>query len=104
MAWVYLVIACFGVIFGEMCINLYLKHRSLFWLLMIVVSMGNGFLFLSMALNDIQLGTAYAIWIGLGAAGAVVIGILFFKESAVWKRLLFLTCIIAGAVGLKVLE
>ncbi len=104
MAWVYLVIASFGEIFGVMCINLYLKHRSLFWLLMIVVSMGFGFLFLSMAMNDIPLGTAYAIWTGLGAAGAVVIGILFFKESAGWKRLLFLTCIIAGAVGLKVLE
>lgn len=104
MAWIFLVIASFGEIFGVMCINLYLKHKSLFWLLMIVISMGLGFVFLSMAMNDIPLGTAYAIWTGLGAAGAVIIGILFFKESAGWKRLLFLSCIIAGAVGLKMLE
>ena len=53
-------------------------------------------------MRDIPMGTAYAIWTGLGAAGAVLIGVLFFKESAGWKRLGFLTLIIAGAVGLKV--
>lgn len=71
---------------------------------MIVLSMSLGFLFLSWAMRDIPLGTAYAIWTGLGAAGAVFIGIAFFRESAGWKRLLFLSCIIAGAVGLKLLE
>lgn len=104
MAWIYLVIASFGEIFGVMSINLYLRKKSFFWLLMIVLTMGVGFLFLSMAMRDIPLGTAYAIWTGLGAAGAVIIGILFFSESAGWKRLLFLSFIIAGAVGLKVLE
>lgn len=104
MAWMFLVIASVGEIIGVMCINLYIQRRSLFWLSMIVVSMGFGFLFLSMAMRDIPLGTAYAVWTGLGAAGAVLLGIVFFKESAGWKRMLFLTCIIAGAVGLKILE
>lgn len=104
MAWVYLVIASFGEIFGVMCINLYLRSKRFKWLLMIVLTMGTGFIFLSMAMKEIPLGTAYAIWTGLGAAGAVIMGILFFNESAGWKRLLFLSFIIAGAVGLKVLE
>ena len=104
MAWIYLIIASFGEIFGVMCINLYLRSKSITWLLMIVLTMGCGFIFLSMAMKDISLGTAYAIWTGLGAAGAVLSGILFFDESAGWKRLLFLSFIIAGAVGLKVLE
>ncbi|WP_062107971.1 DMT family transporter [Bacillus niameyensis] len=103
MAWLYLVIASFGEIFGVMCINLYLRNKSLGWLLMIIFTFGGGFLFLSLAMRDIPLGTAYAIWTGLGAAGAVLLGILFFKESAGWRRILFLFCIIAGAVGLKVL-
>lgn len=103
MAWIFLTIASLGEILGVMCINLYLKQKSLFWLMMIVVSMGIGFVFLSIAMNDIPLGTAYAVWTGLGASGAVLFGILFFNESAGWKRLLFLSCIIAGAVGLKVL-
>jgi len=104
MEWIYLIIASFGEIFGVMSINLYLNRRSIFWLLMIIVSMGLGFLFLSLAMKSIPLGTAYAIWTGLGATGAVLTGIVFFKESASFKRILFLTCIITGAVGLKVIS
>jgi|SRR5699024_1545737 len=104
MAWFFLVIASFGEIFGVMSINIYLKKRTLRWLLMVVLTMGLGFLFLSIAMEGIPLGTAYAVWTGLGAAGAVIMGILFFDESAGWKRMLFLSCIIAGAVGLKILE
>lgn len=104
MAWIYLVIASFGEIFGVMSINIYLRKRNFFWLFMIILTMGLGFVFLSMAMKEIPLGTAYAIWTGLGAAGAVLMGILFFNESAGWKRVFFLFCIIAGAVGLKVLE
>lgn len=104
MAWIYLVIASFGEIFGVLGINLYLRKRSIGWLLFLIVVFGGGFFFLSLALRDIQLGTAYAIWTGLGAAGAVLMGILFFKESADGKRIFFLTCIIAGAVGLKILD
>lgn len=104
MAWIFLVIASLGEIFGVMCINLYLRKKSMGWLFMIVLTFGGGFVFLSLAMRDIPLGTAYAIWTGLGAAGAVLMGILFFKESAGWKRIFFLLCIIAGAVGLKVLS
>lgn len=104
MAWVYLIIASFGEIFGVMSINLYLKRRSLFWLFMIVFTMGLGFLFLSMAMQSIPLGTAYAVWTGFGATGAVLMGIVFFKESASARRMFFLMCIIAGAVGLRLVE
>lgn len=104
MAWIYLLIASLGEIFGVMAINIYNQKKSFTWLLIMVLTFGCGFYFLSLAMKEIQLGTAYAIWTGLGAAGAVLMGILFFKESAGWKRMLFLTCIIAGAVGLKVLD
>lgn len=104
MAWIFLIIASFGEIFGVMAINIYNQKKSFLWLLSMILTFGFGFYFLSLAMKEIQLGTAYAIWTGLGAAGAVLMGILFFKESAGWKRMLFLSCIIAGAVGLKVLE
>lgn len=104
MAWIYLMIASFGEIFGVMGINLYLKKRSFGWLVFLIVVFGGGFFFLALALKDIPLGTGYAVWTGLGAVGAVLIGILFFKESADVKRIFFLVCIIAGAVGLKVLD
>lgn len=104
MAWIYLVLASFGEIFGVMSINLYLRRNTLRWLLAIVLSFAGGFFFLSLAMREIPLGTAYAVWTGLGAAGAVIIGILFFNEPAGWKRMLFLACIITGAVGLRLLE
>src|SRR5690606_19466023 len=99
-----LVIASFGEIFGVMTINIYNERKSLFWLLAMIMTFGLGFYFLSLAMREIQLGTAYAIWTGLGAAGAVLMGILFFKESACWKRMLFLSFIIAGAIGLKIMD
>ena len=102
MAWVYLVIASLGEILGVMSINLYIQKKSMARLLLIVVTFTFGFIFLALAMRDIPMGTAYAIWTGLGAAGAVLMGVLFFKEPASWKRLVFLSFIIAGAVGLKV--
>lgn len=104
MAWIFLVIASFGEIFGVMCINLYVQKKSLFRLFLVIVTFGLGFVFLRLAMNDLPLGTAYAVWTGLGAAGAVIMGILFFREPASWKRLVFLLCIITGAVGLRILE
>lgn len=101
MAWFYLVIASLGEIFGVMGINLYIQKKSIGRLAFLVLTFTFGFVFLSLAMRDIPMGTAYAVWTGLGAAGAVMIGILFFKESANWKRLACLALIISGAVGLK---
>src|SRR5699024_1379522 len=102
MEWIYLIIASFGEIFGVMSINLYLNRRSIFWLLMIIVSMVLGFLFLSLAMMSIPLGNDYSIWTGLRETGAVLSRIVFFKVSASFKCIIFLICIITGAVGLKV--
>lgn len=102
MAWVYLVIASLGEILGVMGINLYIQKKSLARLAIVVVTFTFGFIFLALAMREIPMGTAYAVWTGLGAVGAVLMGILYFKEPASWTRLLFLTFIIAGAVGLKV--
>ena len=104
MAWLYLIIASFGEIFGVMFINLYVAEKRLLWLVSLIAVFTGGFFFLSLAMQHIALGTAYAIWTGLGAAGAVLVGVLFFNESANWKRMFFLACIITGAVGLKVLS
>lgn len=104
MYWIYLVIASFGEIFGVASINLYIQKKTWLRLLLIVATFSFGFVFLRLAMNGIPLGTAYAVWTGLGAAGAVLMGIIFFRESADWKRLIFLLFIITGAVGLKILE
>ncbi len=104
MAWVYLIIASFGEIFGMTSINLYIRKRTIPRILLVFATFGFGFFFLSLAMRTLPMGVSYAVWTGLGAAGAVLVGILFFKEEASWQRIFFLGCIIAGAVGLRVLS
>lgn len=104
MAWVYLMLASLGEILGVASINLFLKYKTFRWLLMIVLSFAFGFMFLAFAIKHIPLGTAYAVWTGLGATGAVIMGVIFFNEKASLIRMLFLTCIICGAIGLKLLS
>lgn len=101
MAWIFLAIASLGEIFGVACINLLLQRKQIRWLVCLIVSFSFGFIFLALAMKEIPLSTAYAVWTGLGATGAVMIGVLYFKEVVSIKRILFLTCIIVGAVGLK---
>ena len=59
------------------------------------------FFLLAKAVTAIPVGTAYAVWGGIGAVGVALVGILVFNESVHWTRLLFLSLIIAGIVGLK---
>jgi len=65
--------------------------------LSMVISMG----LLAMALKSIPVGTAYAIWVGVGAVGTATVGILLLGESASLMRLFSLFLIVAGIVGLK---
>ena len=57
--------------------------------------------FLWLAERDIPIGTAYAVWTGIGAAGTFIVGILFYGDSASALRLVSLGLIIAGIIGLK---
>ncbi len=62
-----------------------------------VVSLG----LLGLALKDLPIGTAYAVWTGIGAVGTAVLGILLFGESAAVARLVCIGLIVSGIVGLK---
>ena len=66
-----------------------------------VVAMVASFVLLARALREIPLGTGYAVWTGIGAAGTAVLGILWFHEPRNWPRLLCLALIVAGIIGLK---
>ncbi|TYR30509.1 quaternary ammonium compound efflux SMR transporter SugE [Mesorhizobium microcysteis] len=66
-----------------------------------VAAMAVSFLFLSMSLKALPLGTAYAIWTGIGAAGAFVVGVLFMGEAATAGRIVSIALLVAGIVGLK---
>ncbi len=68
-----------------------------------VVAMVASFYLLSVALRHIPMGTAYAVWTGIGTIGTVVYGIIFFKEPADILRMVCILLIICGIVGLRIL-
>ncbi len=59
---------------------------------------------LSLSLRHIPVGTAYAVWAGVGAAGTVVLGILVYAEPVSWQRLSCVGLILIGIVGLKLID
>jgi len=66
-----------------------------------VAAMIGSVVLLALAVRTLPLGTAYAVWTGIGTAGAVLLGIVLFQEPATLARLFFVGLIVAGIVGLK---
>jgi quaternary ammonium compound-resistance protein SugE len=104
MAWIYLVIA--GVF--EIGWAIGLKYSEGFSRpgpsAATVGMMIASFAFLGLALRTLPLGTAYAVWTGIGTAGTVVLGLLLFNEPMEPLRLGCIALIVSGVVGLKILS
>ena len=66
-----------------------------------LVAMGISVYFLAHAMRILPVGTAYAVWTGIGAVGAVILGIVLFGEPVTLPRLLCVALIVAGLIGLK---
>jgi quaternary ammonium compound-resistance protein SugE len=102
MAWLILVVA--GLIETAWAIGLKYTDGftrlwpSVFTIAGIAVSM----MMLAVAARTLPIGTAYSVWVGIGAAGAVLIGILLLGEAASPARLFFLTLLLVAIVGLKI--
>lgn len=77
--------------------------RPLPSLLVLVVAVAS-FGLLGLAMRSLPVGTAYAVWVGIGAAGAMLLGIALFGEPATWARIGCVLLIIAGVVGLKIVD
>ena len=101
MAWVFLVIAGALEVFWSTFLKLSNGFTHLGYSVLTVVGMIASFLFLSQATKALPLGTAYAIWTGIGALGGVIVGILAFKEPFTAPRLFFVGLLLVGIIGLK---
>ena len=101
MAWIHLIIAGVLEIFWAISLK-YTEGFSRLWpSVLTIVGMIASFYFLAQALKTIPVGTGYAIWTGIGAAGTAILGIILFSESAALPRLLCIGLIIGGIIGLK---
>lgn len=106
MSWVYLIIAGLfeiGWPLGFKLASTYTKYNILF-IFVSVISMALSGLFLYIAQKTISIGTAYVIWTGVGAVGTLIIGILFFGDDVSFYRLFFITMIIIGIIGIKLVH
>lgn len=74
------------------------------WMIGFFVSLSISMYLLYKATLTLPIGTAYAVWTGIGAIGTVIVGILFFREPADFWRLVFLTTLIASIIGLKMVS
>ncbi len=101
MPWVLLIIA--GLL--EVCWAIGLKYTegftrplpSILTAFAIVASMG----LLSVAARSLPIGTAYAVWVGIGALGAAILGIVLFRETVTPMRVVFLGMLLVSIIGLK---
>lgn len=104
MAWIYLLLA--GL--TEIVWALGLKYSEGFTPIPIsivtIIFMIISFFLFALVLKEIPIGTAYAIFTGIGAAGTALIGILFLNEAKDFLKLFSLALLIGGLVGLKVIE
>ena len=98
MEWIFLVIAGGLEVFWSTCMKYSNGFTEIKFTILTVAGMILSFLFLSQTL---PLGTAYAVWTGIGALGAVIVGIVLFKEPVTAARIFFVSLLLIGIVGLK---
>jgi len=101
MSWIYLILAaCCEIVFAGS-----LKQTNNFtnirWTVTFVFFYILSIVLLNKAVQKIPIGTAYAVWTGIGAAGTVILGIIWYKEPVHFWRVFFLCTLILSIVGLK---
>jgi paired small multidrug resistance pump len=104
MSWIFLLLAGLFEMSGVVMINRYHQYRNWQSLLLLASGFGGSFLFLALAMKTLPMGTAYAIWTGIGASGGAILGILLYREPKDWKRLVFISIVLLSAIGLKLVE
>lgn len=105
MSWIFLIVGGFFETAFALCLGkakestngteTYLWYGG--FLICLIISM----MLLIKATQALPIGTAYAVWTGIGAVGAVIVGIFIFKEPATFWRLFFLFTLVSSIVGLK---
>ena len=101
MAWLWLFIGGVFEVGFTTSLRFVDGFRNVPWTLAFLVSVAISMALLEVASRTIPMGTAYAVWGGIGAVGTVIVGILFFNEPAALVRILLIFGIVAAIAGLK---
>ncbi len=101
MAWLTLIVAGLFEVGFTTCLKFSENFSKWKWSVGFFICITLSFYLLNRAIQVIPIGTAYAVWTGIGAVGTVIMGILFYKEPADFWRLFFIFLLIGSIVGLK---
>lgn len=104
MNWIILIIAGLFEVAFAFCLGkakTSVGQEMWLWYAGFLLTLSISMLLLVKATQTLPIGTAYAVWTGIGAVGTVLVGIFFFKEPVTFLRVFFITTLIASIVGLK---
>mgnify|MGYP003576131553 CR=1 FL=1 len=101
MSWFYLIIAGLFEVAFTTSLKLSDNFSNRGWAVVFFISITLSFYFLNKAIQMIPIGTAYAVWTGIGAVGTVLVGIILFKEPSDFWRMFFIFLLIGSILGLK---
>ena len=104
MAWFYLIIAGLFEVGFTTSLKLSNNFSNRWWALVFLLSITLSFYFLNKAIESIPMGTAYAVWTGIGAVGTVIVGMVLFREPSDFWRLFFIFLLIGSILGLKLVS
>lgn len=101
MAWIYILIASVFEISWAVGLKYSQGFTKLAPTIFTVITMILSYVFLAMGSKTLPIGTAYAVWTGIGAVGTAIYGIMFFDESKDLLRIFFIFLIVVGIIGLR---
>lgn len=107
MNWVLLIIAGLFEVAFAFCLGKAKEttgNEMYLWYVGFLVALAISMILLVKVTQTLPIGTAYAVWTGIGAVGTVLVGIFVFKEPATFLRILFITTLIGSIIGLKVVS
>lgn len=100
--WTALILAGFFEVAFTTSMKLADGFTHVFYVILFLFFLLCSFYFLNKSLGGIPLGTAYAVWTGIGACGTAIIGVMFFNDPASMLRMFFIVMLISAIVGLKI--
>ena len=103
MDWLLLLMAGIFEMMGVAMINQFHKDRNWKTVALMLIGFGLSFLFLSLAMKTLPMGTAYAVWTGIGASGGAILGMLVYGEPRNLSRIISIAVVLGSAVGLKII-
>jgi quaternary ammonium compound-resistance protein SugE len=104
MSWLYLLLAGLLEVVWALSLKTTQGFTRLWPTVFTLATMAASVILLAQAVRTLPISTAYAVWTGIGAVGAAVFGVLIFKEAATFPKVICIALIVAGVVGLRLVE